>query len=56
MTGFDTLLFEKLDGVAHISLNRNEVLNADNMQMRDDFSVVLSAVQDDPDLCAILIT
>ena len=56
MPGFDTLLFDKTDGVARISLNRPGVLNAYNMQMRDDFSEVLSAVQDDPDIGAVLIT
>ena len=56
MSGFDTLLLEKMDGVAHISLNRPDVLNAYNMQMRDDFSQVLSAVQEDPDVTAMLIT
>ncbi len=56
MPGFDTLLFDKLDEVARIRLNRRNVLNAYNMQMRDDFSLVLSAVQDDPDIGAILIT
>ena len=56
MPGFEALLFDKLDGVAHVRLNRPNVLNAYNMQMRDDFSQVLSAVQDDPDIGAILIT
>ena len=56
MPGFDTLLFDKTDGVARISLNRPDVLNAYNVQMRDDFSEVLSAVQDDPDIGAVLIT
>ncbi|SVC30989.1 uncharacterized protein METZ01_LOCUS283843, partial [marine metagenome] len=56
MPGFDTLLFDKLDDVAYIRLNRPNVLNAYNMQMRDDFSLVLSAVQDDPDIGAVLIT
>ena len=56
MAGFDTLLFDKLNDVAHIRLNRPNVLNAYNMQMRDDFSLVLAAVQDDPDIGAIVIT
>ena len=37
MPGFDTLLFNTLDDVAYIRLNRPNVLNAYNMQMRDDF-------------------
>ena len=56
MPGFDALLFDKLDGLAHVRLNRPNVLNAYNMQMRDDFSQVLAAVQDDPDIGAMLIT
>ena len=56
MSPFDTLLFEKEGAVARISLNRPDVLNAYNMQMRDDFSQALAAVQDDPDVHALLIT
>ena len=56
MPGFETLLYEKQGPVAHISLDRPEVLNAYNMQMRDDFSEALSAVHDDPDVRALVIT
>jgi enoyl-CoA hydratase/carnithine racemase len=37
-------------------LNRPEVLNAYNIQMRDDFSEALTAVRDDPEVRALLIT
>jgi enoyl-CoA hydratase len=53
---FDTLLFEKRGAVAHVSLNRPQVVNAYNIQMRDDFTQALSAVQLDPDVRALLIT
>ena len=56
MKGFETLLFEKVGAVARISLNRPEVLNAYNIQMRDDFSQALAAVADDPDVRALLVT
>ena len=56
MTAFQTLLFTKDDGVAHIALNRPQVLNAYNIQMRDDFSEVLAAVADDDEIKAVLIT
>ena len=56
MSGFETLLFSKDDGVARVALNRPRVLNAYNMQMRDDFSEVLSAVAEDPDVKCLLIT
>ena len=56
MSGFSTLIYSKDGLVAHISLNRPQVLNAYNIQMRDDFSEALNAVQDDPDIRALLIT
>ena len=42
--------------MARISLDRPSVLNAYNIQMRDDFSEALAAVVDDPDVRALLIT
>ena len=42
--------------MARISLDRPAVLNAYNVQMRDDFSEALAAVADDPDVRALLIT
>ncbi len=56
MSPFQTLLFEKRGAVAHISLDRPQVVNAYNIQMRDDFSEALSAVEQDPDVRALLIT
>lgn len=53
---FETLLFQKDGGVAHISLNRPQVVNAYNIQMRDYFSEALSAVQLDQEVRALLIT
>ncbi|HCP23700.1 MAG: enoyl-CoA hydratase/isomerase family protein [SAR202 cluster bacterium] len=55
-SAFETLLFEKRGGVAHISLNRPQVVNAYNIQMRDDFSQALDAVALDPDVGCLLIT
>jgi enoyl-CoA hydratase/carnithine racemase len=56
MSDFSTLLYTKEGTVAHISLNRPQVLNAYNIQMRDDFSEALAAVQDDPETRALLLT
>ena len=56
MSQFDTLLFDKDGALGHISLNRPRVLNAYNVQMRDDFSEALAAVQDDPEVRALLIS
>ena len=56
MRPFETLIYEKEGTVARVSLDRPAVLNAYNVQMRDDFSEALRAVADDPDVRALLIT
>ncbi len=56
MRPFETLIYEKEGAVARISLDRPAVLNAYNIQMRDDFSEALAAATDDPDVGALLIT
>ncbi len=56
MRPFETLIYEKEGSVARISLDRPAVLNAYNIQMRDDFSEALAAVAEDPDVRALLIT
>ncbi len=56
MRPFETIIYEKEGAVARISLDRPDVLNAYNTQMRDDFSEALRAVSDDPEVRALLIT
>ncbi|MSQ06674.1 MAG: enoyl-CoA hydratase/isomerase family protein [Dehalococcoidia bacterium] len=56
MSAFVTLVYEKQEAVAHISLNRPAALNAFNVQMRDDLSEALTAVAGDPEVHAVLIT
>ncbi len=52
---FQTVLYEKTDGIAWLTLNRPERLNAFNVQMRDDLYQAMSAVRDDPEgLVAVL--
>ncbi len=53
---FPTLLYDKRDGVAFITLNRPRAVNAFNIQMRDDLWESLAAVRDDPDVRALLIS
>lgn len=53
---FATALFEKRGAVAHLSLNRPAVLNAYNVQMRDDFSEILAAVAADDEVGALLLS
>jgi enoyl-CoA hydratase len=47
MSSFETLNYEKRDGIAYITLNRPESLNVYNIQMRDDLNEILRAIKDD---------
>lgn len=54
MSVFDTLIYEKKDGIAYVTLNRPQVLNIYNMQMRDDLYQILSAIKDDPEVRVVI--
>ncbi len=54
MSDFETLIYEKGNGTAYVTLNRPEALNAYNMKMRDELYQVLAAVGDDPDVRVII--
>jgi len=53
---FETILYEKKEAVAYVTLNRPAALNTYNMQMRDDLFEVLCAVRDDPDLRVMIVS
>ncbi len=48
MGSFETILFQAEGGIARITLNRPRVLNAYNIQMRDDLYEAVAAIADDP--------
>lgn len=50
MTAFDTVIYEKKDGIAQITLNLPDALNAFSVQMRDDLFDILSAIRDDDEV------
>jgi enoyl-CoA hydratase len=50
MDGFETLIYEKRDGIAYVTLNRPESLNVYTIQMRDDLNEILRAIKDDRDV------
>ena len=54
MNTFETILYEKKNGTAYVTLNRPKALNAYNIKMRDEMYQVLGAVNDDPDVKVII--
>jgi enoyl-CoA hydratase/carnithine racemase len=54
MNAFATLDYDKKDGIAWVTLNRPETLNAVNLQMRDDLWEVLHALRDDPEVAVAI--
>src|SRR5712692_7276262 len=51
----DSIIYEKPSGgVAWVTLNRPEVLNAINMAMRDQIWEIMHAVRDDPEVRAVI--
>ncbi|MBI4281876.1 MAG: enoyl-CoA hydratase/isomerase family protein [Chloroflexi bacterium] len=52
---FETIIYAKEGAIAQIALNRPRVMNAHNIQMRDEMYQALEAVRDDPDVrCLVL--
>jgi enoyl-CoA hydratase len=47
---FEAIVYEKENNVAYVTLNRPQVLNVYNIQMRDELQQVLSAIKDDPEV------
>ena len=46
MSGFETVIYEKTDqGIAYVTLNRPQALNAFSVRMRDDLYEILSAIK-----------
>lgn len=50
MSNFETIIYEKKDNVGCVTLNRPQVLNAYNTQMRDELYQILSAIKDDTEV------
>jgi 2-(1,2-epoxy-1,2-dihydrophenyl)acetyl-CoA isomerase len=53
---FDTLLFDKRDQVAHVTLNRPEKLNALNRDLLEDLRTAAGAIAADAEIRAVLLT
>src|ERR1700728_3225716 len=53
---FDTLLFERRDGIAHVTLNRPDRLNALNLALLTDLRAAATAIDSDHDIRAVVLT
>ena len=53
---YETLLYDAADGVATVTLNRPEKLNAVNTQMIDELIAVADRVDEDDDVRAVIVT
>ena len=54
MSSFETVVFEKRENIAYVTLNRPQVLNIYNIQMRDELYQILGAIKDDPEVMVIV--
>jgi enoyl-CoA hydratase/carnithine racemase len=50
MDGFETVIYEKSDGIAYVTLNRPGALNAFSVQMRDDLYEIVDAIRSDDEV------
>ena len=50
MTAAATVLYQKEGSIAWVTLNRPQVLNAYNLDMRDELYTTLEAVRDHPEV------
>jgi enoyl-CoA hydratase/carnithine racemase len=55
MDGFETVIYEKNESVACVTLNRPQALNAFSVRMRDDLFEILSAIKADDEVRVIII-
>ncbi len=55
MDAFDTIIYEKSDAIAWLTLSRPDVLNSVNLHMRDELWTAFQAVRDDPDVAVLII-
>ena len=55
MNTFETILFEKNNGIGYVTLNRPQALNVYNIKMRDELFEVLEAIKDDDEVRVVII-
>ena len=53
---FETVIYRKEGDIAEIALNRPRALDAYNIQVRDDMSLALEEMRDDPDVHRVVLS
>ncbi len=53
---FQTIIYEKIERIGHITLHRPEALNAFSVQMRDDLYEVLDAIRCDDEIHSVILS
>ena len=53
---YDTLLYEKHDHIATVTINRPEKRNAWSVRLSEEIIEVFSAMEDDPEVLVTLLT
>jgi len=54
MADFETIIYEKQDGIGYVTLNRLKALNVYNIKMRDELFQVLEAIRDDAEVRVVI--
>ena len=55
MDGFEVVIYEKQDGIADVTLNRPQALNAYSIRMRDELYEILGAIKDDSEVEVVIL-
>lgn len=55
MDAFETVIYEKQDGIAYITLNRPQALNAYSVKMRDEIYEILGAIKEDEEVQVVIL-
>ena len=53
---YQAIEFERKDGIAYVTLNRPEALNARNRRMREELIDAVTVVRADPEVRAVILT
>ncbi len=54
MSNFEVIIYEKQNDIRYVTLNRPQVLNIYNLQMRDELYQVLGTIEDDPEVKVVI--